>query len=386
MTRAPRIIAVLALLLLALPAFGAVTDEDIERARSEMNEVMDRSADLGDQVQEAWARQAALDNEIEELHSSIELAKARIAEIEERLEDVAVEMYMSSASTASIQVLFSDGTDGYEAGVEYLDRVSGSEQDVVSQLRSYRTELDDQTNRLTEASQEQQEVTADLEQKSEQLQSELASAQANYDKLVAQKAAEDEARRKAEEEARRRAAEEAARQEESSDNQAPAPSDDDGGSSGGDGGGGGGGGSSRPTPSPPVDPPAGGSCPVAGAVSFSDSWGAPRSGGRFHKGVDMITPRGTPLVAIYAGTIIRTSTSSLGGNSIYLRANGDMFYYAHLDGYADISAGQKVAQGEVIGYAGTTGNAPKNLPHLHFEWHPGGGAAVNPYTLVRSIC
>ena len=101
----------------------------------------------------------------------------------------------------------------------------------------------------------------------------------------------------------------------------------------------------------------------------------------------MIAARGTPIVAIHEGTIRRISTGTLSGLSIWLRAsNGDQFFYAHLDSYGDISVGQRVAEGSVIGYNGSTGNAPDWLPHLHFEYHPGGGAAVNPYPLVKSIC
>ena len=101
----------------------------------------------------------------------------------------------------------------------------------------------------------------------------------------------------------------------------------------------------------------------------------------------MIAARGTPLVAIFAGTIERISTNSLGGKSLWLRAsNGDEFYYAHLDGYGSISVGQSVPEGYVVGYNGSSGNAPDWLPHLHFEFHPGGGVAVNPYPLVESIC
>ena len=101
----------------------------------------------------------------------------------------------------------------------------------------------------------------------------------------------------------------------------------------------------------------------------------------------MIAARGTPIVAIYSGTIRRITTSTLGGLSVYLWSDaGDMYYYAHLDEYGDISAGQHVDQGYVIGYNGSSGNAPSWLPHLHFEFHPGGGSAVNPYPLVKGIC
>lgn len=126
---------------------------------------------------------------------------------------------------------------------------------------------------------------------------------------------------------------------------------------------------------------------MAGATYFSDTWGAPRSGGRTHEGVDMMAARNTPLVAIYSGTISRITTGTLSGLALWLRAaNGDEFFYAHLESYGDIAVGRAVEEGYVIGYVGTSGNAPEYLPHLHFEWHPGGGSAVDPYPLVKSIC
>ena len=126
---------------------------------------------------------------------------------------------------------------------------------------------------------------------------------------------------------------------------------------------------------------------MAGAVSFTDSWGDARSGGRAHQGVDMIAARNTPIVAIYSGTIQRLTDGSLSGLAIWFRSDGgDTFFYAHLESFADVSDGQSVSEGEVIGYNGTSGNAPEFLPHLHFEYHPGGGSAVNPYPLVRDLC
>ena len=102
----------------------------------------------------------------------------------------------------------------------------------------------------------------------------------------------------------------------------------------------------------------------------------------------MIAARNTPIAAIYSGTITRASASTLGGITLWLRSDaGDEFYYAHLEGYAaGIGSGVRVAEGEIIAFNGSSGNAPDYLPHLHFEHHPGGGAAVNPYPLVAAIC
>lgn len=386
MIRFTRIFAALFVIVLAIPAVAQVTDDDIDRAREEVNRIVGESQELGDAVQAAWARQLELDHEIATLNSSIDFAHLQLVDIEKRLADVAVELYMGSTSAASLAVLFNASDDDYEAGLEYLREVSGVDDDVVTQLRVFRRELDQQTQRLDEASTEQLVVTAELEEAALQLQQDLGVAQVAYDSLVEQQRKEEEERqRRAAEEARRRAAEEAARQATSttattvsgstattSATVTTTTSD----------------GSEDTTTTTPPPPPSGdGACPVAGAVSFSDTWGAPRSGGRSHEGVDMIAARGTPLAAIFEGTIRRISNSSLGGKSIWLRANnGDQFYYAHLDEYGDISVGKKVAEGFVVGYTGSTGNAPSWLPHLHFEFHPGGGRAVNPYPLVKSIC
>ena len=210
MTRYARTLFALLVMAVALPATAQVTDEDIDRARSEVNEVMAEAQALGDEVQEAWSRQFALDREITDLNASIELARVKIGDTEQKLEEVAVEMYMGSSTATSMQVLFSASDESYGAGVEYLRNVTGNDADVINQLRSFRGELDRQTGRLEEASAEQEVLTADLESKAGDLQGRLVDAQAVYDGLVAQQAAEEAARRAAEEEARR-AAEEAAR-------------------------------------------------------------------------------------------------------------------------------------------------------------------------------
>jgi murein DD-endopeptidase MepM/ murein hydrolase activator NlpD len=121
-------------------------------------------------------------------------------------------------------------------------------------------------------------------------------------------------------------------------------------------------------------------CPMNGSA-YGDSWGAPRSGGRSHEGVDMLAPMGTPIYAVVTGTV-NFKQNRLGGNAASLSGdNGNRYYYAHFSSYEGVS--RRVTQGEVIGYNGDTGNAT-GTPHLHFEVHPGGGLAVNPTPSVRA--
>lgn len=125
-------------------------------------------------------------------------------------------------------------------------------------------------------------------------------------------------------------------------------------------------------------------CPVKGEVHFSDTWGAARSGGRTHKGTDMMAATGTPTVAPVSGEVVHKQ-SSLGGLTWYVYGDdGNTYYGAHLSAYENVGAGW-VAVGTVIGYVGDSGNAA-GTPHLHFEFHPGGGAPVNPYSRLVAAC
>lgn len=103
----------------------------------------------------------------------------------------------------------------------------------------------------------------------------------------------------------------------------------------------------------------------------ADTYFQARDGGaRTHQAVDILAKRGTPVLSADSGTVLRLTKNTLGGITIYATDPDKrfVFYYAHLDRYADgLYEGKPVAQGEIIGYVGTTGNAPKNTPHLHFQ-------------------
>jgi peptidoglycan hydrolase-like protein with peptidoglycan-binding domain len=128
--------------------------------------------------------------------------------------------------------------------------------------------------------------------------------------------------------------------------------------------------------------------PVAGPRAFSDDFGDPRPQGR-HEGIDILAPRGTPVVAVADGVIDRMSRADtgLGGIRIWLRDDlGTTYYYAHLSRIADdLSPGVRVPAGRPIGAIGRTGDARGGLFHLHFEMHPKGGRAVNPYAELRDL-
>jgi murein DD-endopeptidase MepM/ murein hydrolase activator NlpD len=126
--------------------------------------------------------------------------------------------------------------------------------------------------------------------------------------------------------------------------------------------------------------------PVQGRCGFTDTWGAARGAGRSHEGTDIIGARGLALYAAMDGTISKMTTGGvLGGTSLRLTAaDGTYFYYAHLEAFAaNLANGQVVRAGQIVGYLGSTGDT--NTPHLHFEVHPKGGAAVNPYPILKAV-
>jgi peptidoglycan LD-endopeptidase LytH len=136
--------------------------------------------------------------------------------------------------------------------------------------------------------------------------------------------------------------------------------------------------------------------PVVGISKgdLRDQFTEPRSGGRVHQALDILAPRNTPVVAAADGTVAKLFSSRAGGLTIYqFEPSGQhTLYYAHLESYAPgLDEGDAVRRGQVIGYVGTSGNAPRDVPHLHFaifrlgpdrRWWD--GEAINPYPLLAS--
>lgn len=120
------------------------------------------------------------------------------------------------------------------------------------------------------------------------------------------------------------------------------------------------------------------------ADTLRDSWGASRSGGRRHEGIDIFAPRGTPVRSATEGVVADVGSSGRGGLVVWVIGPGRQgHYYAHLSRIGDIFLGQRVAAGTVLGYVGDTGNARGTPPHLHYGIYTGGGA-INLYPLLRA--
>lgn len=380
--------ALVAVVLLVGPAYAAtaqneITPEDIAAADQRRRAVASELNEITTDYDAAIQRSVATEDDLQLLATELSVAERNLTDLRVEAEQVARSLYMEAGSTDSLGMLDSSSLNDISIRSGYLESLSASGETTLLRLVALEDAFVEQRGRLDELLAGQQAEAAELEELASVILDRLAAANAEYDAVVAAYQAQEEAKRRAEEERRRRE-EEARRAREATSTTAPtattlAPAGGDVTTTT----------AAPPEPPPPPPPSSGGQvCPVNGAVSFTDTWGAPRSGGRTHQGVDMIAARGTPLVAIEAGTVSRISTSSLGGLTLWIAgSSGDSFYYAHLDGYAaGLSTGQSVSAGTLVGYVGNTGNAQYTVPHLHFEWHPGGGSAVNPYPLVAGLC
>lgn len=376
-----RILVGLVVLALAVPAWADVTKEDLDQARQRLDRAQTEATELAGRLEAAYQRQIGLEDQISQLTDGLARTQARLVAARADVEQLAVQMYIGASSSISLGALLGTPSEEAPVGLEYARRVTGVEDTAITDLKVVEAEFERQSSLLDRARADQVAVTAELADLSEQAEAKLASAQSDYETLKQQRADEEAERR-------RLAAIAATSTTTTSTTTAStattiAPTATTGSPTTTS--------TTLPPDTTPPDPPTGVSqaCPVDGPVSFVDTWGAPRSGGRHHEGVDMMAARGTPVAAIYDGTISRVGTgSALGGNTIWLRSTaGDSFYYAHLDHFADVTAvGASVSAGTIIGYVGSSGNASAAYPHLHFEYHPGGGSAVDPYPLVRSIC
>jgi murein DD-endopeptidase MepM/ murein hydrolase activator NlpD len=321
-------------------AYGAKSEsqrlsEQLEGIRSDLRKA-------GENYDRAHWQLDETDVRIADIGSSIERTEVELADARVLLGSRIGRMYRTDAVDYLTVLLGANSFDEMVVRLDFVQRITTADADAIQGVEDAQARLVAERAALESEREERERALSDLKKRRDALQDRFASKQAEYEKLKARLDAE---RRK---------------------EQAAA--------------------GARPIQAVSSAPagPNGMVFPVQGVNYYSDTWGASRSGGRRrHQGTDIMAARGTPCVATLSGTVT-AKTSSLGGKTIWLRAdNGWSFYYAHLDGWAVTSG--RVSAGQLIGYVGSTGNASASAPHLHFEIHPGGGAAVNPYPYLRRM-
>ena len=403
MRRLVTTLALIALLAPWAPGGQANAETEAEQAAREIADARERANDLADRYFASLSRVDGLNDDVAALERDVAGIEAQIGELQRVVDNMAINRFTRSG-TAPLPILtgFSSLEDQLQMDVilDVLDDANAEDFDLYESLQG---DLRDKQAQLDRKIAEAEAESANLEQLKEQ-----ANAEVERLKEVEQERLKDEAVRAAlaaeQAERARRAAQQAAT---ASDTIPPdttpggaglSADDDDidsggfvlpsttvppkGGTAGQTGGGGTGG---LPGVGGQDFGGAGWVCPTgsAGGVFFADTWGAPRSGGRRHQGVDMIGPRGTPILAVVDG-VATPRTNTLGGTTVSFQgADGNVYYYAHLDGYGQLGV---VSAGTVIGFMGDTGNAKFSVVHLHFEIRPGGGPAANPYPTVRLHC
>jgi murein DD-endopeptidase MepM/ murein hydrolase activator NlpD len=406
---AATIVAVL-VLVGAWPAFAEITPADLDEARAEIRAV---AATLEERVaayDAAVAREAELRDQLDGLVVSLAARERELVAARRAARDRAADMYMSAGADASKAAIVSDEEMGqYPARYAYLESVSQTDREVVVRLEVARRDFEQQRAAVDGAIEEQELLRAEMDTLVESIYGELERVNADYQELRAEYEAQEEERRLRELFFATSTTTTtttivvvtappttAAPATTAATTTTTAPSTDPTTTTTAPAGGGGAGGetttttappTTTTTTAPPAPAPSGRACPVDGAVTFRDSWGEPRSGGRTHKGVDMMAARWTPLVAIEAGTIYQVSWHSAGGLGVYLRGvSGGTWYYAHNEATASgISPGVRVEAGQLIAYVGSSGNA--STPHVHFGWQPQSNwVYANPYPIVNELC
>jgi Membrane proteins related to metalloendopeptidases len=331
-------IAALSGVLIAVPA-RANTKDDLDAARQEL---ASKQADLDAltlQWQQTETAYAQAQDAVHEAQTQIGSLQAQLTKLQGQFDEQVRQVYISGGNEAIGALLGSESFADFADRLRFAQNIVQGDADLATHVAVQSERLRRERERLTQQADAQARAAAQLQTQRASLDARLGDLQSTvnelYQKFQAQQAL-----------------------------QIGLPPQ-------------GGGGSFPVTGSGAIS-----TCPVAGPVSFVDSFGWPRPGGRVHEGIDMISPYGTPIVAVHSGNAVQTP-NSLGGNAVIVYHDGgtDFTYYAHMSSYG---ATGHVAAGQVIGYVGSTGDTTVN--HLHFEYHPGGGGAVDPYQTLLAVC
>ena len=349
---------------IAVVPHGSAAADPLGDAKARVAAAQDAADAATARYHDAQTRHAEIVLTVEEHEAAIRSGRDRARVLRMRVQQLAVTAYTTAGGSVPLAGLGDDEPLTAARRQKLLDQAAGADNAVVDELAALDDRLSRQRDDLERQRVDAEQALAAMDAEAADLQRGLAAAedaQAEVEEQIRQlEAARQEAERQQQE------AEQRARQQEAERQEQQQVADE----------------SSSDTTAPVA---AGNMvCPVRGAVSFVDSWGAPRPQGR-HEGVDLMAARGTPNVAVVSGDVRMRSAGGRPGLGVALEGDdGNLYYSFHLDSYAGGS--RRVAQGEVIGYTGNTGDASGGPTHTHFEVHPGGGGPVNPYPYVVGVC
>ncbi len=334
---------VLTLVFAVIPLGGAVGDSvsdkkaQAEQVKSQLQANQSELNRLTAALNQTESQLASVETYIELNQAELEAAEAELARYQGILNDRVRAMYMEGNSNALEVMLDSSSFDDFMNSYDYMRMIGDYDTDMVSSTRDLMGEIQTKRAGLEDSRAQYEAQAASQASQRGAIQAKLSEQQAILNGLDSELAS-------------------MVQQQTTS-------------------GGGGGGGYIT------IGSVNGLYFPVAGPHSFTNDWGAPRSVGGGHKGTDIMANYGVPCVAITSGSVVQKSGKTAGNYVFLYGDNGHTYWYMHLQSYG---ATGHVSAGTVIGYVGDTGNA-RGCPHLHFEYHPGGGSAVNPYPLLKAI-
>ncbi|MGZ5318322.1 MAG: murein hydrolase activator EnvC family protein [Actinomycetota bacterium] len=341
----------MAIAIVAVPA-NADTSSQLDVAKREAAAAQAELDRVAASWQAAEARLALAQDAAAAARTRIDELEGRLADVQVRLNERAAALYMAGGDPTVMALITSGSVEDVADRLQFADAVAQRDADLATAVSVQAQELAWERERLAAAVSDGQAAVAQLQSQSDAIKANVANLQSRVGTLQEQLAAEQAAA--------------------AATTSPPTGGDTSGGDT---------------TGSPPPITGSGWllTCPVNGPTSFTDSFGDPRPGGRSHEGIDMIAAFGTPVVAVHSGTVHRTSSSTGGyGTVIFHDGTADWTFYTHFSSYAGSGEGGHVSAGDTIGLVGATGDTTVN--HLHFEYHPGGGAAVDPYSALLGVC
>jgi murein DD-endopeptidase MepM/ murein hydrolase activator NlpD len=331
---------------------SADTASDLAAARERVAQAQQAANAASAELVDAEGRFEDLQGRVQDLEAVIVAMQARAAQLTDFVRQRAVAAYVRGGQANFDMVFSAENPVDAARRTKLLDQANQTDNGAARKLAAIRSDLKVQQDELSKQRDEQARVKDELVVKSAAVQQQLADANQARDQLAA-KLEKEQADAAAAAEAARIRAQQAA----------SAPM-------------------AAPSQGTIIANPGGGSfqCPVVGSA-YTDSYG-PRGSG-FHYGIDMMASMGTPLVAVKAGRVWFMPMDGAGGNEAYVdAADGNTYFYAHLSQF--VGGPRQVAQGEVIGLVGSTGQS--SAPHLHFEIRVGGanGQRIDPFATLQS--